>query len=110
MEIITMIMLATAIVFTGTATYFVTKNAYSDDHEKLRAHINNQLIINEERDKSHEFSQTVFMSILAILTACVIVYICVKCLINAIQMKISFRRPVAVAQQAQVQPPVQFEA
>lgn len=65
MEIITMVLIAAAAMLSGTATFFVTKNAYNDEHEKLKAHVNNQIMINEEKDRSHEFSQNVFIVILS---------------------------------------------
>lgn len=107
-EVFTMLFVAVLVIVTGTTTFFVTKSIYNDDHEKIKAHINNQLIINEERDKSHEFSQTIFMIILAIVTSCVVLYIGLKCTINAIQMRISLRKPTMAVQQSQ--PQAQFEA
>lgn len=69
---------------TGTTNFFVTKNIYNDEHEKTRAPINNQLIIHQEKDKAHEFSQTVFIVLLAIITSFIALYIVLKCAVNAI--------------------------
>lgn len=110
-EMITILIVAVAlVVITGTSTFFATKNIYDDKHEKIKAQINNQLIINEERDKSHEYAQTIFMIILAVVTSCLVLYIAVKCTINVIAMKLSLKRPNLAVQQAQPQAQVQFEA
>lgn len=107
MEIITIVAFLTVAAITGVTTYFATKNAYNDEHEQLKAHINNQLIIKEERDNSHEFSQTVFIVLLAIVTACITVYITLKCVIQQIMNRTS-RRQVVIQQPAQQN--AQFEA
>lgn len=108
MEPITLIIICGLALVTGTATttYFVTKNIYSDEHERLKAHINNQLIINQEKDNAHEFSQTIFMVLLAIVTSAIAVYIGLKCAINAI---LSRRRPTPVLALPHPQPQQQVE-
>lgn len=68
----------------ATTTFFVTKNIYNDEHEKIRAHINNQLIIKQERDKSEEYSQWVIIIILGITIALAVAYVALKCTITAI--------------------------
>lgn len=107
MEIFTIMLLATVAVVTCTTTFFVTKNIYNDEHENLKAHVNNQLIINEERDRSHEFSQTVFIIILAILTSIITVFMGLKCAINAALNRT--RRPTLAVRETQPQQQVAFE-
>lgn len=87
MELITIFIIATVAVATGATTFFITKGAYNDEHEKIKAHIKNQLIIREEQDRSHEFSQTLFLILLAIVTSVIVVYISLKCIIQAVLNK-----------------------
>lgn len=105
MEPITIIAFLTIATVTGVTTFFVTKNVYDDRHEKIQAQINNQLIINEEKDKAHEYSQTVFMIILAVTTSCIVVYIALKCTVNAILNRMRgvnmTVRPIQQQQQAE---------
>lgn len=84
MELIAICVILAIAATTGITTFVVTKNVYDDRHEKIKAQINNQLIINEEKDKAHEYSQTIFMIILAVITSCVVLYITLKCTVNAI--------------------------
>lgn len=65
----------------GTNHYFCIFNCGRNCQSN---HINNQSIINEERDKSHEFNQTILMILLTIATSCIVVYIGIKCAWNAI--------------------------
>lgn len=93
-EMFTMIFVTILVVVTGTTTFFVAKGIYNDEHEQIKAHINNQLIINAERDRSHEFSQNVFLVILAIVTAVIALYIGTRCAINAFLKNTSQRQNV----------------
>lgn len=100
MELITLIAFTTVALITGVTTFLFTKNAYNDEHEKTRAHINNQLIIREEQDKSHEFGQTVFIILLAIVTVVIALYIGINCAVNAIINR--YPRQQSASQRAQV--------
>lgn len=97
MEPITIFVLFATALLTGTSTYFVTKGIYNDEHEKIRAHINNQLIINEEKDKAHEFSQSVFLVILAVVTSFIALFIIGKCAINTILNKKPQQQAITLA-------------
>lgn len=103
MEPITLISFLAVAIVTGATTYTITKNVYNDEHEKLKAHINNQLIINEERDKSHEFSQTIFIILLAIVTSIITLYVALKCAVNAFQNRVP-RRQIAIQQAPAIAP------
>lgn len=98
MEIITLTAFLTVAVITGITTFLATKSAYNDEHAKTRAEINNQLIINEEKDKSHEFAQTVFIVLLAIVTIFIALFITIKCAVNAICKKYPARQNAPRAQ------------
>lgn len=94
---------------TGLTTFVITKNMYDDKHENLKAQINNQLIINAEKDNAHEYSQTVFIVLLAIVTSCITVYICFKCALNAYVFRNQRRERPVTNQLPAVQNPA-FEA
>lgn len=98
MEIITITAFLAVAVITGITTFLATKSAYNDEHAKTRAEINNQLIINEEKDKSHEFSQTVFIVLLAIITIFIALYITINCAVKSICNKYPQRQNVPKAQ------------
>lgn len=108
MEPVTFVTFLTIAVITGVTTFLITRNAYNDEHEKTRAHINNQLIINAEKDKSHEFSQTIFIVLLAIITIFIALFITIKCAANVIYNKYTSRQVTQRQQPAVAN--VQFEA
>lgn len=97
MEATTMAIIFVSILLTGASTFFVTKGFYNDEHERIQARINNQLIINQEKDNAHEFSQSIFLVILAVVTSFVALYIVGKCTINAILTKKAHQRAISLA-------------
>lgn len=98
MEIITLFTLVSIAVISATTTFFATKSIYNNEHEQTKAHINNQLIIREERDNAHEYSQTVILVILAVVTSLIVIFISFKCVLNAILRKT--QRPAQQQNQA----------
>lgn len=96
-ETITIIVFGFIALVSGAATFFITKNIYNDEHEKIRAHINNQLIIHQEKDRAHEFSQSVFLVILAVVTSFIALYVSGKCAFDAILNKITKKRVITLA-------------
>lgn len=84
-------------VVTSVTTYFVSRHVSSSDNDSLHEHINNQILIEKEKDTSHEFAQTLILAILAVLMCIVFAYWSLKCVVRAMQRQF----------QAQVQIPLQ---
>lgn len=69
---------------TGVATYFITHSSASTADEHLKEQINNQIVIQQERDNLHEFAQTIILCLLLIAFITFAVYFLIKCAVNAV--------------------------
>lgn len=71
-------------VGTGAITYFATSYASKSNDDLVKEHINNQIILAQEKDNSHEFSQTVILSIIIIILIIACIYYSIKCAFRAL--------------------------
>lgn len=78
-------------------TFFATKRVYETSESSNDKNINNQLIIMQERDNSHEFAQTVVLIIFGIVLAVIISIICIKFITNWCVRKLNNPQNVPLA-------------
>lgn len=112
MEPITVGIIVGVALFTGIASFFTAKEIFepsSTDHAK---EINNQLIIQKEQDNSHEFAQTIIISIMAIIMIVFAAYMCTKHMMYKwLQVQHNHRSQIAAtAAAASAAAPASFEA
>lgn len=69
---------------TGLITFFATRHAANIDDENIKQHINNQIIIAQEKDNAHEFAQYVVLAILIFIASAFIIIYCVKFAVQSI--------------------------
>lgn len=72
-------------VATAATTYFVARHASNSDDSALHENINNQILIEKEKDCAHEFAQTLILIIILILLCIIIAYWGLKCMVRAVQ-------------------------
>lgn len=89
MEPFTIGIICAAALLTGISTYFVStyKSSVADDH--LMQHINNQIVLNAEKDKSNEFAQTITLIIFGIIACAFVVFFCCRFAINSLINKVN---------------------
>lgn len=64
---------------TGVSTYFATRYAAENDDEQLHQKINSQIVIAQEKDNAHEFSQMLILVIILIILCFICIFWCLKC-------------------------------
>lgn len=69
---------------TGVVTFFATRHAANIDDENIKQHINNQIIIAQEKDNAHEFAQYVVLAILIFIALAFIIFYCIKFTVRSI--------------------------
>jgi uncharacterized BrkB/YihY/UPF0761 family membrane protein len=84
MDPVSWVVLGTVAIATGVATYFVTKNTATSADEHIKEQINSQIVIQQEKDNSHEFSQSIIIGLIFIMLVGICLYLCIKCAINAV--------------------------
>lgn len=83
-----------ACLVTGTITYFVSRYSSDISAEHLDERVNNQIVIQQERDNSKEFAQWLTIAILVLITVGAILYCCVRVAIrSAINQRINRNAP-----------------
>lgn len=76
---------------TAIVTFFTTKSIYdTNKKEDQIKEINNQLIIQSERDNSHEFSQTIILTIFAIILLFILFTFCMRFCFNYMRRQLNF--------------------
>lgn len=69
---------------TGIVTFFATRHAANIDDENIKQHINNQIIIAQEKDNANEFAQYVVLAILIFITLAFSISYCIKFTVQSI--------------------------
>lgn len=97
MDPISWLVLGGIVVITGATTYILTKNS-STDNMNLKEQINNQIVIQQEKDASMEFAQWMVLCLILIVLLGAGFYWCVQC---AVKKAIASRPPMHQNQQNQ---------